>query len=164
MNGSTQTAIPAAPWRNRLVPGTAPTPVYADDAPLADTPARPPMSADRAALYALHAPASIARKRTYADLTTAPYHDADAALRDLRKQNIAAHDLLVDADRWQRAGMPVLAQTCRDHAQLLAAAALRDLLDAETRARELPPLRTADEAILRVQRYWSDKAHAEARA
>ena len=51
-------------------------------------------------------------------------------LRDLRKQNIAAHDL-PDADRWQRAGMPLLAQTCRDHAQLLAAAALRDLLDAD---------------------------------
>ena len=129
---TTPTATPpAAPWRNRMVPGTAPAPVYANDAPLADVPVRTQMSADRAALYALHAPASIARERTYADLTAAPYHDADAALRDLRKQNIAAHDLLVDADRWQRAGMPLLAQTCRDHAQLLAAAALRDLLDAD---------------------------------
>ena len=70
----THTTPPAAPWRTRMVPGTAPAPVYADDAPLAAVPARPPMSADRAALYALHAPASIARERTYADLTTAPYH------------------------------------------------------------------------------------------
>ena len=58
---TTPTAAPAAaPWRNRMVPGTAPAPVYANDAPLSDAPARPPMSADRAALYALHAPASIA--------------------------------------------------------------------------------------------------------
>ena len=133
---TTTTASAAAPWRNRMVPGAAPAPVYANDAPLADVPERPSMSADSAALYALHAPASIARERTYIDLTAAPYHDADATLRWLRKQNIAAHDLLVDADCWKRAGMPLLAQTCRDHAQLLAAAALRDLLDAETRASE----------------------------
>ena len=139
MNGTaTQTAPPAAPWRNRMVPGTAPAPIYADDPPMYDgrTVAPPVTTADSAALAALHAPASIAKERTYTDLTAAPYHDADATLRWLRKQNIAAHDLLVDADCWKRAGMSLLAQTCRDHAQLLAAAALRDLLDAETRASE----------------------------
>ena len=63
---TTPTTTPAvAPWHNRMVPGTAPAPIYADDAPLAAVPVRTPMSADRAALYALHAPASIARERTY---------------------------------------------------------------------------------------------------
>ena len=72
--------------------------------------------------------------------------------------------LLAEADRYAAAGFPAQAAAYRDKAALAAAAALRDLLDADTRARELPPLRTADETIRRVQRYWSDKAHAEARA
>ena len=54
-----------APWRHRMVPGTAPAPIYADDPPLFDgrRPAAPVATADSAALAALHAPASIARRR-----------------------------------------------------------------------------------------------------
>ena len=80
------TASATAPWRHRMVPGTAPAPTYADDAPLFDGRVRhvvtlsatrgnadpcngrrrsvpPVMTADRAALAVLHAPASIARTR-----------------------------------------------------------------------------------------------------
>ena len=66
MNGTaTQTAPPAAPWRNRMVPGTAPAPIYADDPPMYDgrRPAPPVTTADHAALAALNAPASIASRR-----------------------------------------------------------------------------------------------------
>ena len=54
-----------APWRNRMVPGTAPAPIYADDPPMYDgrRPVPPVTTADSAALAALHAPASIASRR-----------------------------------------------------------------------------------------------------
>ena len=53
-----------APWRHRMVPGTAPAPIYADDPPLFDDrrAASPVVTADSAALAALHAPASISRR------------------------------------------------------------------------------------------------------
>ena len=65
MNGATQPAPAAAPWRHRMAPGTAPAPIYADDPPLFDgwRAAPPVATADSAALAALHAPASIARRR-----------------------------------------------------------------------------------------------------
>ena len=65
MDTATQTAPPAAPWRNRMVPGTAPAPIYADDPPMYDgrRPAPSVTTADSAALAVLHAPASIASRR-----------------------------------------------------------------------------------------------------
>ena len=68
MNGATQTAPPAAPWRNRMVPGTAPAPIYADDPPLYDgrRAAPPVLSANQEALFRLHAPASISRRAAIA--------------------------------------------------------------------------------------------------
>ena len=67
-DGDAPTSGPAAaPWRSRMVPGTTPTLPRATDAPVAGQPNdRPAMSADRAALYALHAPASIASRRAAA--------------------------------------------------------------------------------------------------
>ena len=51
-----------------MVPGTAPAPIYADDPPMYDGRrlAPPVTTADSAALAALNAPASIARRRAVA--------------------------------------------------------------------------------------------------
>ena len=58
-----------------------------------------------------------------------------------------AADLLADAARWQAAGFPAMAQAQRDKARLVAAAALRDLLDGEQRAAAAVPNRTVDETL-----------------
>ena len=55
--------------------------------------------------------------------------------------------LLAEADRYAAAGFPAQAAAYRDNAALAAAAALRDLLDADTRASERQPNRTVAECL-----------------
>ena len=71
----------SAPWRARMVPGRAPLPVYANDAPLTPAPAAPApdLTADRAALRELHRPASIARVERAPAERPVPQRDGHAA-------------------------------------------------------------------------------------